>query len=102
MSQKINTNKFLKNVRIGLWRIEVEEGKLPRFYADEVMDELLGITEEITPEERFAFHRRCVHPDDMEMFLEYSDKLTETQTEIVYRYIHPISGEMFVVCRHQR
>ena len=45
MSQKINTNKFLKNVRIGLWRIEVEEGKLPRFYADEVMDELLGITE---------------------------------------------------------
>ena len=59
MSQKINTNKFLKNVRIGLWRIEVEEGKLPRFYADEVMDELLGITEEITPEERFAFHRRC-------------------------------------------
>lgn len=98
MSQKINTNEFLKNVRIGLWRIEVEEGKLPRFYADEVMDELLGITEEITPEERFAFHRRCVHPDDMEMFLEYSDKLTETQTEIVYRYIHPISGEMFVRC----
>lgn len=28
MSQKINTNEFLKNVRIGLWRIEVEEGKL--------------------------------------------------------------------------
>ena len=28
MSQKIHTNEFLKNVRIGLWRIEVEEGKL--------------------------------------------------------------------------
>lgn len=28
MSQKINTNEFLKNVRIGLWQIEVEEGKL--------------------------------------------------------------------------
>ena len=28
MSQKINTNEFLKNVRIGLWRIEVEEGKV--------------------------------------------------------------------------
>lgn len=98
MSQKINTNEFLKNVRIGLWRIEVEEGKQPRFYADEMMDELLGITEMVTPEERFVFHRRCVHPDDMEIFLEYSDKLTETQTEIVYRYIHPISGEMFVRC----
>lgn len=98
MSQKINTEEFLRNARIGLWRIEVEEGKEPRFYADKVMDELLGITEKVTPEERFAFHRRYVHPDDMEMFLEYSDKLTETQTEIVYRYIHPISGEMFVRC----
>ena len=28
MSQKINTIEFLKNVRIGFWRIEVEEGKL--------------------------------------------------------------------------
>ena len=55
MSQKINTNEFLKNVRIGLWRIEVEEGKLPRFYADEVMDELLGITEEITPKKGLPF-----------------------------------------------
>lgn len=31
MSQKINTNEILRNVRIGLWRIEVEEGKQPRF-----------------------------------------------------------------------
>ena len=98
MSQKINTNEFLRNARIGLWRIEVEEGKEPRFYADEVMDELLGINEKLTPEERFRFHRKYVHPDDMDMFLEYSDKLTDTQTEIVYRYIHPISGEMFVRC----
>lgn len=102
MSQKINTNEFLKNARIGLWRIEVEEGKESRFYADEVMDELLGIKEKLTPEERFRFHRKYIHPDDMEMFQEYSDKLTETRTEIVYRYIHPISGEMFVRCGGMR
>lgn len=90
MSRKIDTKEFLKNAQIGLWRIEVEDGKEPRFYADEVMNELLGTTEEMTPEERFIFHRNCIHPDDMEMFLEYSDKLTETQTEIVYRYIHPV------------
>ena len=68
MSQKINTEEFLRNARIGLWRIEVEEGKEPRFYADEVMDELLGITEEVTPKERFAFQRESVHPDDIQMF----------------------------------
>ena len=102
MSQKIDINEFLRDSRIGLWRIEVEEGKQSRFYADEVMDRLLGIKGELTPEERFVFHRKNVHPDDMNMFLEYSSKLTETRTEIVYRYIHPVSGEMFVRCAGMR
>ena len=102
MSRKINTEEFLRSAQIGLWRIEIEKGKEPRFYADEVMDELIGIAEKVTPEERFKFHRKNVHPDDMEMFQEYSDKLTETRTEIVYRYIHPISGEMFVRCGGMR
>ena len=34
----------------------------------------------------------------MQLFQEYSDKLTEARTEIVYRYIHPVSGERFVRC----
>ena len=76
----------------------MEEGKPPRFYADEVMDELLGIDRDITPEERFVFHRLRIHPEDMQLFQEYSDKLTEARTEIVYRYIHPVSGERFVRC----
>ena len=96
--EKINIKELLHASRIGLWRVEAEEGKPPRFYADEVMDELLGITGEMTPEERFAFHREHVHPDDMQMFMDYSDKLAEVRTEIVYRYIHPVCGEMFVRC----
>ena len=87
---------------MGMWRVEMEEGKLPRFYADEVMDELLGIDREITPEERFVFHRSRIHPEDMRLFQEYSDKLTEARTEIVYRYIHPVSGAMFVRCGGER
>ena len=62
------------------------------------MDELLGIDRDITPEERFVFHRLRIHPEDMQLFQEYSDKLTEARTEIVYRYIHPVSGERFVRC----
>ena len=96
--EKINIKELLHTSRIGLWRVEVEEGKPPRFYADEVMNELIGATEEMTPEERFTFHRGRVHPDDMQMFQEYSDKLAEVRTEIVYRYIHPMCGEMFVRC----
>ena len=96
--EKINTKEILRASRMGMWCVEMEEGKPPRFYADEVMDELLGIDRDITPEERFVFHRLRIHPEDMQLFQEYSDKLTEARTEIVYRYIHPVSGEMFVRC----
>ena len=100
--EKINIKEILRASRMGMWRVEMEEGKPPRFYADEVMDELLGIDREITPEERFVFHRSRIHPEDVRLFQEYSDKLTEARTEIVYRYIHPVSGAMFVRCGGER
>ena len=96
--EEVNIKEILRASRMGMWRVEMEEGKPPRFYADEVMDELLGIDREITPEERFVFHRSRIHPEDVRLFQEYSDKLTAARTEIVYRYIHPVSGERFVRC----
>lgn len=100
--EEVNIKEILRASRMGMWRVEMEEGKPPRFYADEVMDELLGIDREITPEERFVFHRSRIHPEDVRLFQEYSDKLTEARTEIVYRYIHPVSGAMFVRCGGER
>ena len=90
--------RILKDTHIGLWCIEIEEGMAPRFYADEVMDELIGVSGEITPEERFAFHRNHINENDKEMFIEYSMKLAVEQTEVVYRYMHPTLGEMYVRC----
>ena len=100
--KEINVEKLLCMNRMGMWKVEVEDGKPPRFYADAVMDELLGIQGKISPEERFVFHRSHIHPDDMQLFLEYSDKLSETRSEVVYRYIHPALGDMFVRCTGTR
>ena len=100
--EEVNIKEILRASRMGMWRVEIEEGKPPRFYADEVMDELLGIDREITPEERFVFHRSRIYSEDMRLFQEYSDKLTAARTEIVYRYIHPVSGAMFVRCGGER
>ena len=100
--EEVNIKEILRASRMGMWRVEIEEGKPPRFYADEVMDEPLGIDREITPEERFVFHRSRIYSEDMRLFQEYSDKLTEARTEIVYRYIHPVSGAMFVRCGGER
>lgn len=89
---------ILRSSRIGTWRVEFGAHIQPRFYADAVMDELLGISGDISPQERFIFHRTRIHPDDMELFEEYSDKLSEIRSEIVYCYIHPVLGEMMVRC----
>ena len=89
---------ILRSSRIGTWRVEFGAHIQPRFYADAVMDELLGISGDISPQERFIFHRTRIHPDDMELFKEYSDKLSEIRSEIVYCYIHPVWGEMMVRC----
>lgn len=96
--QHMDEKKILHTSRIGLWRVEFCDNEVGRFYADSMMDELLGITEPVTPEERQAFFLERIHPDDRELFREYMSKLTETRTEIVYRYIHPVSGEMLVRC----
>lgn len=93
-----NIKMILDVSNIGLWRVEFEEGQPPRFYGDEVMDKLIGIMGDVTPEERFAFHHQYIHPDDLKMFEEYSDKLADERTEVVYRYNHPVYGEMFVRC----
>ena len=94
--------QILRSTSIGVWRVEFEEGGAPRFYADQVMDELIGVSGAITPEERFLFHRAHIHEEDLALFEEYSAKLAEDPTEIVYRYIHPVSGEMYVRCGGKR
>ena len=96
--QRIDPHKIFQKVQVGIWRVEKEPDKKPCFYADEVMDELLGIDTPMTPEERYVFHRAHIHQEDMEMFQDFSNRLHRTRTEIVYRYFHPKDGEMFVRC----
>lgn len=99
---RVDERTILGAARIGLWRVEFSETMAPRFYADEVMDDLLGASGPMTPEERFVFHHGCIHQDDLELFERYSQKLCEEPTEIVYRYIHPKLGEMIVRCNGRR
>ncbi|MBQ0027275.1 MAG: response regulator [Lachnospiraceae bacterium] len=88
--------------QIGLWRVEFEEGKAPCFYADKVMNELLGTPDDMSPEDRFVYHHKMIHPEDIELFDDYSRSLENVAAEITYRYIHPELGEMFVRCGGKR
>lgn len=94
--------KSMQFSRIGTWKIEIAPDAAPRFYADDIMDELIGVPQGISPEGRFTFHRAHIHPGDLQLFLDYSNKLVSERAEIVYRYQHPTLGEMFVRCGGKR
>lgn len=97
-AKPVDAHAILRSSKIGLFRVEfVTEGR-SRLYADEQMDDLLGVEHTITSEDRFSFFEAHIHPDDMTLFKDYVAKLSEIHTEIVYRYNHPVTGEMVVRC----
>lgn len=100
--QQVDAAQILRASKIGLWRVDQENGVPVRFYADAQMDELLGITGEVTPEARLTFFQAHIHPDDRELFAEYASKQSQMHTEIVYRYLHPTKGELIVRCSGAR
>lgn len=52
--------EFFHLGKLGFWKLEIEDGRLPRLYADAMMDELLGVEGPITPEQRHAYlGERC-------------------------------------------
>ena len=84
--------------RFGLWKCGLANGTPLTFYADSVMDDLLGIYEEVTPEERARIYAERIYPADMDIVLEYTKQLKNSPTEVEYRYIHPRWGVRMVRC----
>ena len=86
----------------GFWKYEYEEGKYPRLYTDEITDALFGTTEDMEPEERYEFIEAHIHPQESASFGEYLEELRLHESEIIYRYIHPEKGLIYVRCTGRR
>lgn len=83
---------------MGFWKMELENGKETRLYADAISDQLFGTSEDMEPEERFRFLIGHIYPDERELFQEYFSGLLKGESEVVYRYVHPQYGVMYVRC----
>ena len=53
---------ILTKANIGLWAFELDEGLPPRMYVDEAMLGLIGLTEQISPED--TYHAWYDHIDE--------------------------------------
>ena len=90
---------ILEGARTGIWTIELEEGCRPRMYTDRTMRSLLGVTDEIEPEECYRHWFKHIEPDYVVMVQEAVREILETgRSEVIYPWNHPELGKIYVRC----
>ena len=90
---------ILEGARTGIWTIELEEGCPPRMFADRTMRILLGVPDEIGPEECYRRWFENIEPDYVEMVQESVAEILETgRSEVIYPWKHPKLGKIYVRC----
>jgi len=90
---------ILEGARTGIWTIELEEGCPPRMYADRTMRILLGVSEEIGPEECYRHWFERIEPDYVIMVQEAVREMLENgRSEVIYPWDHPELGKIYVRC----
>ena len=90
---------ILEGARTGIWTIELEDGCQPRMYADRTMRILLGVSEEVNPEECYRHWFANIDPDYVEMVQEAVTDILETgRSEVIYPWNHPELGKIYVRC----
>ncbi|MCI8664986.1 MAG: response regulator [Hungatella sp.] len=90
---------ILEGARTGIWTIELEEGREPRMYADRTMRILLGVSDEIGPEECYRHWFANIEPDYVNMVQESVQEILEAgRSEVTYPWNHPERGKIYVRC----
>lgn len=97
--ENIRMNHILYDAKVGLWSIEIEEGRQERMYADRAMLELLGLKETPTPEECYAHWYSRIEKSALGLVQKAVETMAQGQHgEISYGWYHPVTGKMYVRC----
>ena len=90
---------ILEKANIGLWAFELDEGKEPRMYVDDVMLGLIGLSEQTTPEKTYHAWYDHIDPDHYKEVAESVEKMTAgIHAEVQYPWHHPDGHVMIVRC----
>lgn len=92
-------NKILEDENLGIWAIELEDGKLPRLYGNDTMLKLIEATAEMTPEECYDRWYSNVDPVFYERVDEAIKKIVDGENaEIEYPWKNSKKGWTYVRC----
>lgn len=94
-----NVEDILAGSRTGMWSLELEEGCSPRMYADRTMRMLLGVEENIGPEECYQSWFSNIDPEYTDLVQESVKEILESgRSETVYPWNHPKLGKIYIRC----
>ncbi len=89
----------LEGARTGIWTIELEENCAPRMYADRTMRMLLGVGEDIGPEDCYQSWFQNIDPEYVDTVQEAVQEILDTgRGEVVYPWNHPTLGKIYIRC----
>ncbi len=90
---------ILGAVDVGMWKMELVKDEQPRMYGDRTMDKLMGVKEEVSPEEYYKiWYSNIVDRYYEKVAAGVSRILEGDMTEIEYLWVHPDWGEIRVRC----
>ena len=91
----------LKNTELGLWSVRMDP-KLGRreLFADETMRRVLGLKEDLPPEECYRYWYERIKKSEFEYVDGALKKMIESRrvVQLEYPWIHPTLGEVIVRC----
>ena len=91
------THAILSSAGVGLWVIEVDEGRPPRMYADKALLQILGFPEETLPEDLYNLWCNNVDLSYYEAYAEFVDQMTRGEmSELEYAWNHQSRGVIFL------
>ncbi|MDY5824641.1 MAG: PAS domain-containing sensor histidine kinase [Candidatus Coprenecus sp.] len=95
--------KLLECSEVGLWVMEIDEGKRRRLYVNSVMAGLLQCPQGLSPEDVYDFWNRGVKGDSQALVQENLKRMIEGKhSEVKYMWNHPDGNRRIVRCSGKR
>ena len=99
LDYQLEMDEILRGAQIGIWTLEMDGVKAPRLHPNPTMSTLLGVSQEMSPEEVYQFWYHRLPPKYVTPVLDYIQKVIhESYSEITYPWNHPLLGQIWIRC----
>ena len=99
LDYQLEMDEILRGAQIGIWTLEMDDVKAPRLHPNPTMCTLLGVSQEMSPEEVYQFWYHRIPPKYVTPVLDYIQKVIhESYSEITYPWNHPLLGQIRIRC----